>query len=134
MHFNYQLDVPPNTPETAPQVTVLPLDAGVITHVDILFPPGLAGLVHLALKRALHQVYPLSPSDYYASDDEAIKVDDVMELEGPPYQLEAHCWSEDDTYTQPVIVRINVLPSAQVNPPDQQLGLLQRIARGLGVR
>lgn len=134
MHYNYQIDVPPNTPESAPVVTVLPLDAGVITHVDILFPPGLAGLVHVALKRALHQAYPLEPSTYYASDDEVIQIDDLLELEGPPYQLEAHAWSEDDTYTQPVIVRINVLPRDAVTPPSPALGLLARIARSLGVR
>lgn len=113
MYYEFRLTTAPNTAAAAPLETLLQLDAGVITAVELLFPPGCVGLVHLTINDELHQVWPANADADIAGDTFPIRWDDAFELRDPPYTLRADTWSDDDSYPHTVTVRIELVPSAQ---------------------
>ncbi len=113
MFYEFHITVPPNTPRTAPVETLLQLDAGAITAVEVLFPPGCVGLVHLTISDELHQVWPANADADLAGDTFPIVWDDDFELVDPPYTLRADTWSDDDSYDHTVTIRFEHVPQAQ---------------------
>ena len=95
--------------ETNKLKTILPLARGVIHQIEILFPPGPAGLLHIHLNRGIHQIWPSNSEGNFSADDNTIGFREHFEITGRPYQLEAYTWNDDDTYPHLVIVRIGVL-------------------------
>ncbi len=88
--------------------TVLPLEKGLTYKLDIVFPPGPAHLLHVQIRDAIHPVWPTNADADFAGDNDVITFEDEYPLLEPPYELEAHTWNLDDTYTHRVIIRIGV--------------------------
>ena len=108
MFYRFTLTVPANTPESDPVRMTLPLTHGIIHRVEIGFPPGLAGLVHVAIYRFEHQLWPSNPGEWFAWDGYNIAFNEDYWLIEKPFELEVRGWSEDDTFDQPVIIRIGI--------------------------
>lgn len=106
MIYVYSITTPANTLEAARQKTVLLLQRGRITHVEVQFPAGQLGLVHVALNRGLHQLFPSNPTANFASSNETIAWDENYLLVADPVQLEAYTWNLDATYDHTVTVRV----------------------------
>ena len=113
MFYEFRITTPANTPSTAPLETLLQLDAGAITAVEVLFPPGCVGLVHLTINDERHQVWPSNADSDLAGDTFPIAWDDAFELVDPPYTLRADTWNEDDSYPHTVTIRLELVPRAQ---------------------
>ena len=125
MLFVWEIVVPKNRPRDNPVIEELYLASGIINWFSVVFPPGCAGLAHLAI---LHQNHQIVPSKVYATervtpagvtvheikdlsgDTFPIEWTDYYELYGIPYMLTARCWNEDDTYPHTITIRIAVLP------------------------
>jgi len=116
MFYVYEITTPANTPASNPKETIAKLVRGVIHRVEIRFPPGPAGLLHVQIWRGGHQIYPSVTGQSFASDDETIAFDDFYELYHHPTYLRILTWNEDEYYPHTVRVRIGVLPKYVVDP------------------
>jgi len=99
-----------------PLITPLLLTRGVVHQLDVVFPPGPRGTLHLTINDALHQVWPTNPDEEFASDADKISYREHYELEAEPYDLQAYTWLEDATYQHSCIVRIGILPRRILTP------------------
>ena len=118
MFYRFALTVPANTPESDPVRLTLPLTHGIIHRVEIGFPPGPAGLVHVAIFRFESQIWPTNPGEWFAWDDYNIAFDEEYELFDPPFELSFRGWSEDDTFDHIVVVRLGVKAAPKMGLGD----------------
>lgn len=126
MFYRYSLLVPANTPKTTPVHTTMYLTRGIIHQVEIAFPPGCAGLVHVAIFRFEHQAWPTNPDEQFAWDNISLVIrNEAFGLIDHPYNLSLRAWSEDDTFPHTIVCRIGVkLPD--LNRPGSWVGRLLR--------
>lgn len=108
MLYTHTLAVPPNTSERDPVEEAVKLTYGVITMVEVEFPPGCAGLVRAFMRRSLHQVWPSNQGGYLRSDGRAIRWNDYYELFDEPVELTVGAWSADDFYSHDVLFRFEL--------------------------
>lgn len=126
MIYDYALPTPANTLESAPMETIITLPVGRIAHVDIMFPSGCAGLAHVQIYRALHQLWPANVGASFIGDGTVVSWDEDYMLTDEPFALKAICWNLDDTYQHTITLRINVLETdtfragriANIRPED----------------
>lgn len=112
MFYDYPITVPADTSKDAPHTEVLRVTHGVLHRVEIEFPAGCVGLVHLTITRFGHQLFPTNPSASFASDDHTITFDDYIEIYTAPYNLRVDAWSEGTTYDHTITVRLGILPQS----------------------
>ena len=109
MFYRYSLTVPALTPATALVTTTMRLAHGIIHQVEIGFPPGCAGLVHVGIYRFEHQVWPSNPDHDFAWDNYNIVIrGEAFGLVTRPYQMTLRAWSEDDSYAHTIVCRIGI--------------------------
>jgi len=112
MFYEFPLTVAVGKTRVAPEIQAIKLTQGLIHRLEIEFPDGCTGLVHVRVLWLDHQVWPTNPNEYFTSDGHVIIVDDYFELYGAPYLLKIEGWSEALSYPHTVTVRIGVLPKA----------------------
>ena len=110
MLFRYKISTPANTAETAKQKTTLKVAYGIVTQIDVQFPPGPVGLLHLHINNALHQVWPFNTGEDFASHNVNITFRDFIPVLVDPYEFQAYTWNTDDTLAHLLIIRIGILP------------------------
>lgn len=130
MIYVFNISTPANTAENAKQETELKIAYGVISHVDIQFPPGPVGLLHLQVRDALFQLWPINPDADFASNNVNISFREFIPVLTEPFLLKASTWNEDDTHSHRVILRVNILPPRLVAP--WLLSFEEQIASVLG--
>lgn len=116
MIYKFLITTPANTAATAKLKTVLKLNKGIIHQLDVQFPPGPSGLLHLHINDAIHQVFPYNTDENFSSDNVNIRFKEFQPVLEEPFQLEAYTWNLDDTYSHDVIVRIGILPVQVIAP------------------
>lgn len=116
MMYVFNILTPANTAATAKKETVLKLCYGIVHQVEIQFPPGPAGLLHLHINGALHQIWPYNTGEDFASQNINISFREFIPILIAPYQFVAYTWNEDDTYDHTIIIRLGVLPPRVVAP------------------
>lgn len=109
MIYSFTISTPANTTEVNAQETTLKLNKGVIHRLEVLFPAGPAGLLHLQIKEGLYQLWPGNSEGNFAEDDNALSFAEYYELFRLPYRLTARTWNLDDTYAHKVTIRIGVM-------------------------
>lgn len=129
MWYEFHIETPANTLQTDPLLTELQLDAGAITAVELLFPPGCVGLVHLQISRELHQVWPANADGFIAGDTFPIRWSESYELGEPPYVLEARTWNNDKAFDHVVTVRFEFVPWSAWQRRQRAMLALDYLAR-----
>lgn len=110
MLFRFGITTPANTAESNKKKTLLKVSYGIVSQIDIQFPPGPTGLLHLHINNALHQVWPFNTGEDFASHNVNISFRDFIPVLVEPYEFQAFTWNTDDTFNHLVIIRIGVLP------------------------
>jgi len=108
MIFVFEIDTPANTSASSPVETILQLKPGLIHKLEIQFPHGCAGLLHLKIMRELQQVWPTNPLGNFASDGETIAYAEEYQLIDAPYELQAHTWNTDTAYAHTLRLRFGM--------------------------
>lgn len=125
MFYEKVITVPLLTYPTDPVIEIIPVHPGVLTLVEVVFPAGCVGLVHLTLNYWERQVFPSNPDASFSGDDVAIRFNEDIEINEPPFEFKAVAWNYDDTYTHNVTVRL------QITPHDRTIGnVLSTIIQG----
>lgn len=128
--YDFQITTPAATAKSSPQRTELVLTTGVIDQVQIAFPPGPSGLLHVLIQVGSSTLWPRNEGEGFAWDDFTIDFRPLYELRNPPV-LEAVTWNEDDFYEHLVTIRINLIPPELAFGSGEELGILQRLERAI---
>ena len=114
MIYRFAISTPPKTWESIKQKTVLKISSGIIHQLDIVFPPGPSGLLHVGINRGLNQVWPTNPEANFASDHESIIFKEFYDFTQEPLEFEVFTWNEDDTYPHTVVIRLGILKQSDI--------------------
>lgn len=124
MFYRYSLTVPPSTSQADPVTTTMHLAHGIIHQVEVGFPPGCAGLVHVAVFRFEHQAWPTNPDGEFAWDDYNVVItNEDFGLVTRPYTLSLRAWSEDTSYPHTIACRIGI-KKPELHRPGSWVGRL----------
>lgn len=130
MIYEYDLTIPANTLVSAPVRQIMLIDRGIIHKVEVEFPGGSNKAVLVTIRDALHQVYPTNPDGQLKANNFTISGSEWLEVEEPPYQLEAYGWSPGTTYQHVITIRLYQLPREVLEPGRDAMNFLGRL-RGL---
>lgn len=133
MYYDYSFIIPANTTQASPHTEDVKLTHGVIHRVEVGFPQGCAGLAHLQIKRALHQVWPTNPQGSFNTDDYTIPINEFYELFTEPYILTLVGWNLDDTYDHTLEVRIGILPAKVLMPEETFIAAFKKLLTRLRI-
>ena len=110
MIYEFPITVLTTDTEASPAEEDIKLTNGVVHRVEIEFPAGCVGLVHIAIYHMGHQVWPSNPEGSFASEDYVVAFDDYYPLLGPPYLFKILGWTDETTYDHTIKVRFGLLP------------------------
>ena len=116
MYLFTTIDIPANTFETTPVHVIIPLSKGILESVLIDFPKGCVRLAKIFLTLHAKRFIPFNLATPVAYDDKLLIIPMNFPIENAPYELEAYCWNEDDTYPHEITVGINM---GYAKLPDQ---------------
>jgi hypothetical protein len=129
--YSFDLAVPAATTAASPAVLNARLNKGHITRVQVLFPPGPAGLVSTYCKRADVQIYPTNPAGVFAGDDAIVEWRDDYPLADEPLVLRLFAYSPNARFAHTVTWRFELLPLDQAEAAAEAPTLVRRIAAAL---
>ena len=112
MIYDFAIPVSANTTRNTAETTDLSLAPGTVQEVEILFPSGCAGLVHVTIRRGLHQVWPANADGSIIGDGDTVDWLEDYPMYDAPTTLQCVAWNEDDTYDHTISVRINLVGTA----------------------
>ncbi len=78
-------------------------------NVSIGFPWGCAGLVHVRIYRAEHQVWPTNLDESFAWNAYNVEFEENEETAGSSDEWSVRAWNEDIRYDHTIVVRFNIL-------------------------
>lgn len=114
MIYRYGITTPAKTYEIDKKKTTLKIASGIVHQLDIVFPPGPCGLLHVAINRGSNQVWPTNPDDNFHSENEAIKYKEFYRFMAEPLEFTVYTWNEDETHAHLVIIRFGILKQSQI--------------------
>ena len=110
MRYHASLTIPAGTPASAPASNKFSVSAGRITEIELLFPPGSAGLARIQIFYRDRQIYPTSIGEFFRGDDHLINWNDQYDLIDEPYELELRGWSPNAIYEHTIYVQCTISP------------------------
>jgi len=110
MLYVVELNVPANTPDINPVKETIEIERGVITSIEVHFPPGVRGMVKTAMFKGHYQVFPRPPGTWLTGDAETIRADVFYEVTGIRERFTIYGKSPGTNYPHLITWRINVLP------------------------
>jgi len=126
------LAIPANTAQASPYEEDLQLTDGVITHVEVEFPAGCAGLAHSYARTGLHQVFPTNPDADLASDNHVVPWSEYEDLDTDPRVLTIGGWNLDETYAHTITWRIELTDREIAERLKANQSLMSRLAQLFG--
>jgi len=132
--FTWDIEVPANTPNSAPVSDTLKLSAGVITHIGIKFPAGCHGMVGVRLKIQEAQILPVPRGEWVTGDDETCESDYHIEFTKERQEMEFEGISPDTDYDHTITVRITMLPALVAYPYGILADFVKVFKRLIGVK
>ena len=127
MVFRYTLLVEPANTRSNPASVEMYVETGMVTGLDICFPPGCAAWVHTHICVLETPIWPKGGTEDFAWDDYTIEIrNEEVALETQPALLKAYAWTQDTRFSHTLTYRIFV-----TKPFPATLGRwLRRKARG----
>lgn len=112
MIYDFPVTVATTNTEDDPEISEAKLTHGVVHRIEVEFPAGQVGLIHVAIDHMGHQVWPSNPGGSFASDDHVVAFDDYYPILTAPYKLKIRAWTDGTAYSHTVKVRIGLLPES----------------------
>lgn len=108
MLYIHRLTIPADTAESAKEQVSFKLPQGMLSKVEIAFPPGPMALAHAQVYHNEHQLFPNNLGESYQWDNYTIVWEGEYLLEEAWNQLSIRGWNEDDTYEHEVTGRFTI--------------------------
>ena len=123
MFYVYHLTVDHNTLETGPEILDIDLAPGEIHQVEVAFPWGCAGLVHVQIWRGEHQEWPTNFGESFAWNDYNDVFAEATTSHGSTDHWSIRAWNNDDRHGHTIAVRFGIV--------EQSKTTLGRVAEAL---
>ncbi len=94
--------------ETATR-TPIRVTKGLIWLMEVDFPAGCVGLVHVQLFDVSYQLLPASPGNNLSGDGQLLRYDDSYLKEAAPFEITLKTWNEDELWDHTIQVRIGLV-------------------------
>ncbi|MBA7582459.1 hypothetical protein ES708_24387 [subsurface metagenome] len=133
MYYDFAVVVGTGNTVDNPKEEDLELTKGVIHRIEVEFPRGCRGYVHLELLHREHRVWPTNREGDFAGEGYTIPIDEHYKLTSEPYALKARAWGVDCGYPHTITVRIGVLPEAVLSPLAGVGSMLKKFFKLMGV-
>lgn len=114
--FEFDLPTPANTTRANPVRKDMKLATGIIHFVEIRFPPGCKGLVHLQVRQVEHPTWPKDQTESIKDDNHAIRFNEFLKLDPGLTTLTALTWNTDVRHPHTPIIRIGLLQPGELFP------------------
>jgi hypothetical protein len=108
MRYRGSITIPAGTTEADPETVSLELNYGWIEEVEILFPPGHAGLTHLEIYYQESIIFPTNYDNPFVGDDTLLTIQDHYPVDADPFTVELRGWAPDATLDHTIYVAITV--------------------------
>lgn len=106
------MDIPADTSKAALVEQKKKIRTGIITHIEVLMPPGCHKLVYATVSHRLTQLMPFNPDEAVRADTYPVVGDYYWSVTESSPELILRGWSPDTIYDHTVSIRITVLPKA----------------------
>lgn len=118
MDFVFDLKVVADTPKSSPCRLLANLGEGIVSQVEIAFPPGCANKVFVVVRQGLHQVWPTNEDNAYHWDDRTYSFAENYPVKGgdPLFILEG--WSPDTDFDHYIQFSFAVLLKEPLKAPS----------------
>lgn len=117
MFWAFDLVIPAATPATLPVELDVDLVPGLLHRVEIQFPTGCRGHVHVQVYQEGHQLFPTNPDADFTTDGYTIAWNESHELVEGQAQLTLRGWSPQAAFPHTITFRFGVLEAARPVPP-----------------
>lgn len=101
---------------TAKYQLEMPLTAGIIHQVDVLFQKDAAHEVNVQIFHAGLQLWPSNRGESLKGDATVISFREFYELDSAVNDLHAFFWTTDTSVLKEVIIQIGILPKKIIQP------------------
>jgi hypothetical protein len=108
MIFAPIINTPANTYETDKIRTRLDVIIGLIYQIEVYFPPGPSGLLHVQIFDSNYQIYPSDSDSSFIGDNNSFSFPDLYAKNDKPAYLDIYTWNLDDTYDHYCQIRIGM--------------------------
>jgi len=106
--FSFQIEVPKNTPRTAPLELEHKIPSGILTEGTVVIPEGHKGLTGLRLFYLTKQIAPANTGGYFTGNATEIPVLMNTRIDRSPFQIVSESWNTDTGYDHTFLVTFNV--------------------------
>jgi len=125
--------VPKDTTAADATEQSLHMTKGVVVRVQIVFPSGCWGLVHVKFYHGNFQIWPINPDGDYAANGETVDFPESYDLKEVPAKITMWAYNNDQTYSHTITARVTVLPRWVAYPYLVMKGLVNLLGTVLGV-
>lgn len=108
MIYSATITLQPGTTAENAVKTLLEINKGLIWRIEVEFPAGCCGLVHLQIFDSSYQVFPATPGESLRGENVIVGYDDLYLKNAAPYELTLRAWNDDEVYEHTIQVRIGM--------------------------
>jgi hypothetical protein len=108
MRYRGSLTIPANTAQSSPATQIVALTYGKIREVNLLFPSGSVGLVHVQVRYHERQILPTSPEQSFVGDDILVSFPEAFPIQDEPFEVALVGWSPGAQYDHVVYADFTV--------------------------
>lgn len=112
--FSYTPDE--NDTEADPHVIEMPLTAGIIHQVDVLFQNGCNHEIFIQIFDGNFQVWPSNRGEKFRGNATVVSFREFYDLPPGNTHITAHIWTTLTTDFKEVLIQIGILPKAILQP------------------
>lgn len=116
MYYEKKITTANTYTQQIPLETTLKATAGVITWVEIEFPPKGAYSVGVSIWLGSHPIVPVNASDWVYSDGHTVEFREWIELKALLNDITIRTYNISESHSHDVVVRFTVLKDWQVTP------------------
>ena len=114
MIHEFRLAVAANKTKASPVTLELLLTSGIITMVNVFWPPGSQQLGHLIVRQGAFQVWPSRLGSDLTGDGELVVYPEWFRLRKPA-RLEMVAWNDDTRFAHTVTLRFNLIRTSEAS-------------------
>jgi len=110
VRYRGTLTVPAGTTADEPATAELVCCPGLLSEIEVYFPPGSAGRVYGQVRYHERIVFPSSPDMSFRGDDTLLTFNERFPLTETPYTLTLVGWAPTATYDHAFFVSVSIMP------------------------
>jgi hypothetical protein len=127
-HYSYDYTFEEGHSKETQESLEMPCAWGTLTDVNISFPAGCHGVVHVHIDQELHQIFPTNAEADYALDDFTLSIKDEYELIEGTRKIYLIGWNEG-TYPHKISVSFTVVPFERMTAAEQAILEILRVIK-----